>query len=231
MKQEHKTPTPHPNMHRYEKTRTSCPNKPRPVHVKDGGSKERPLLTVDQMRDRLYATNLHPGGTVPMKAYELGRRYGLDSDDLMQAAVVRSLGTKTIRPDLPPELYLAQVMRSIGSGVARARLRARERREGFEYTLGAQIVGWHFALGTEERLRFEAEQIFYAALLEELAGGDERVVKLIDGIGQDLRGSRLAEFVGITHEELATLRRTLKRRSQAVAKRECLIDFHQANFR
>lgn len=206
-------------MHRSAKTRTSCPNKPGSVHVKDGGAEERPTLTIDQMRDRLCATNLHPGGTVPRKAYELGRRYGVDSDDLMQAAVVRSLGKKTIRPDLPPDLYLAQVMRSIGSGVARARLRARERREGFEYTLGAQIAGSHLALGTEERLRFEAEQIFYAALLEELADGDERVVKLIDGIGQDLRGSRLAEFVGIKKEQLATLRRTLKRRSQVIAMR------------
>jgi len=210
-----------PNMHRSEKIRTPCPNWPASVHVQDGGIEERPNLSVDEIRRRLHATDLHAGGASPNNAKELGRRYRVDSDDLLQGAIVRSLCKRTCRPDLPVELFLTQIMRSVGSSVARARVRAQERRGDFEYLLGSQIAAQP-VLGAEERLRLEAERRRYAGLLDEIAGGDELLTALIDGIGQGLCGSALAEFLDIDQAGLAAPRRTLKRRAQAIARRERL---------
>lgn len=38
----------------------------------------------------------------------------------------------------------------------------------------------------------------------------------IEGIGHNLWGQQFAEFVGVTPEELATLRRSLKREAQRI---------------
>ena len=212
-----------PNMHRSGKIRTPCPNSNAVVHVEDGGAKEQPCLSVDQMRDRLYNTDLRPGGVVSSAANELGQRYRVDSDELLQGAVVRALGQQTRRPDLPPEVFLAQIMRSVGSSIARARLRARDREEEFRYSLASQCGRSRVGLGADDLLQLEAEQQHYSELLEEAADGDALLEKLIDGIGFGLRGADLAEFLEINQADLASRRRTLKRRAQTIAHREKLL--------
>jgi|GEM_PF-5827675 len=213
----------HLNMHRPENIRTGRLNFFVPVHIEVEGGKERPCLSVDQMRERLLSTNLHPGGAVPFKAYELGRRYRVDSDDLLQGAIARSLGRRTRRPDLPVELYLAQVMRSVGSSVARARARALEREDDFRHLVVAQSAGSRVGLGADELLRLDAEQSYFSALLDELADGDELLAKLIDGIDLGLRGAGLADYLNIDQASLASRRRTLKRRAQVILRREELL--------
>lgn len=212
----------HPNMHRPENIRTGRPNISGPVHVDDEGGKERPCLNVDQMRERLSSTNFRPGGGVLSKAHELGRRYHVDSDELLQGAVARSLGQRTRRPDLPVEVFLAQVMRSVGSSMARARARARERKDDFLYSVVAQSAGSRVGLSADELLRLDAEQGYFSALLDELADGDELLAKLIDGIDLGVRGADLAEYLNIDQASLASRRRTLKRRAQAIVRREAL---------
>lgn len=211
-----------PNMHRSEKFRTERPNSGRPVHVVDVEPEARQHLNVDQMRGRLSSTNLHPGGTVPAKAIELGRRYRVDSDDLLQGAVVRSLGQRTVRPEMPAELFLTQLMRSVGSSIARARSRAREREDDFKYSMRVQSVATRVGLRADDLLQLEADQLYYSGLLDEAAGGDELLAKLIDGIGHGLRGAALAAFMEISQADLASPRRALKRRAQVIARREAL---------
>lgn len=213
----------HPNMHRSGKIRTPCPNMSAAVHVEDEGAKEWPRLTVDQMRGRLYLTDLRPGGAVPSAANELGRRYRVDSDELLQGAVVRALGQRTRRPDLPAEMFLAQIMRSVGSSIARARLRARHREEDFRYSLTSQCGRTRVGLSADEFLQLDAEQHYYSGLLDEVANGDELLERLIDGIGFGMRGADLAEFLKISQPDLASHRRTLKRRAQTIAHREKLL--------
>lgn len=214
---------PHLNMHRPTKIRTGCPNIPGPVHVKDGSADERPCLNARQMRERLSRTNLHPGGAIPSRARELGRRYRVDSDELMQGAIARSLGQRTRRPDLPVELFLAQLMRSVGSSIARARERARDREDNFLYSVAAQSAGSRVGLSADELLRLNAEQVYFSALLDELGGGDELLVKMIDGIGMGMRGTALTNYLNIDQASLASRRRTLKRRAQAIVQREELV--------
>lgn len=213
----------HLNMHRPENVQTGRPNFSGLVHVGDEGADERPSLTVHQMRERLCGTNLRAGGSVPSMAHELGRRYRVDSDDLLQGAIARSLGRRTRRPDIPVEVYLAQVMRSVGSSIARARARAREREDDFLHSVVAQSAGSRVGLGADELLRLNAEQSYFSALLDELASGDERLAKLIDGIDLGLRGVGLAEYLNIDQASLASRRRTLKRRAHAIVRREELL--------
>lgn len=212
-----------PNMHRSGKIRTPCPNLNAVVHVEDEGAKERPCLSVNQMRGRLYDTDLHPGGAVPSAATELGRRYRVDSEELLQGAVVRALGERTRRPDLPPELFLAQIMRSVGSSIARARLRARDREEDFRYSLASQCGRSRVGLPADKLMQLEAEQYYYSGLLDEVADGDALLERMIDGIGFGLRGAELADFLEISQADLASRRRTLKRRAQTIAHREELL--------
>jgi len=152
----------------------------------------------------------------------LGRRYGVAADDLLQAAIARALAPKTKRPKIPVESFLIMTMCSIGSGVARGRARAAERKDDFQYVLRCQYAAASSALGIERQLHTDSERAYYAGLLEEIADGDERLTKLIDGIDQRTRGAKLAKDIGVSQADLASLLRKLKRRAQRVAVRERL---------
>ena len=57
-----------------------------------------------------------------------------------------------------------------------------------------------------------------AKALDAIAGADARLEALIDGIGQGLRGDELQQWLGISENALATLRKNLKRRAARILK-------------
>ena len=214
---------PHPYMHQSEKIRTSCPNLGTAEQVENEATPSVSLKT-RTMRRRLTKVDFRPGSTMSSCADALGRIYRVDPGDLIQTAVARSLSPKTQRPDIPVEAFLINVMRSIGSSVARGRARSRERGVSIPIDLVREQIAAPKSLGTAfEMINIEADRHRFANLLNEAAGDEDILVGLIDGIGMKLCGAKLAERLGIEQRELATLRRRLKRRAQAIAIREGLI--------
>ncbi len=210
-------------MHRSEKIRTCCPNLGAAVQLEDEATHSVSLKS-RTMRRRLQRVDFRAGSTMSTCAEALSRVYGVDPGDLIQTAVARSLSPKTQRPDIPVEAFLINVMRSIGSSVARARARSRERGVSIPIDLVKEQIAAPKSLGTAyEMINIETDRHRFANLLDEAAGEEIVLVRLIDGIGMKLCGAKLAEQIGIEQCGLATLRRRLKRRAHAIAIREGLI--------
>jgi len=114
-------------------------------------------------------------------------------------------------------------MRSIGSGIAEARRRADERASASQVErVHEQLPRAGSILDPARTIERQREHEYFQGLIDELAGGDQKMIGLIDGIGKGERGLKLARTNKIDQRELATLLRKLKRRATNVAHREGL---------
>lgn len=75
-------------------------------------------------------------------------------------------------------------------------------------------VGGYVVQTAEEIIETERIRQVCIDVIDRLAAASTQQATLLDGIGLDLRGRALADHVGITPNELATLRRALKRQAQ-----------------
>lgn len=189
-----------------------CPNLPgsEPKGVNDNEN----FLTSDEVRERLQNVNLKPGG----RLYRTARYYAnwarVDPDDLLQAAIVAAMTSRRCRRNLTIEPFIIGIMRSKASKeIARQEQKVK---------LG---VGLHSLdePGTEiaapDLVELDEQQrrgTISAELLVAISEDDAVVAKVIDGVGHGYRGKALAAFTGIKQDDLATVRRRLKRRAAAV---------------
>lgn len=189
-----------------------CPNFPgsEPKGVND---KEN-FLTSDEVRKRLQSINLKPGGRLHRNALYHANRAQVDPDDLLQAAIVAAMTSRKCRTNLAIEPFIIGIMRSKVSKV----IKRQERKVQLGIRLhsldepGTEIAGPDLIEVNEQQRRRTAS----AELLRAISGGDAVIAKVIDGIGHDYRGQRLATFTGIKQDDLATVRRRLKRRAATV---------------
>jgi hypothetical protein len=112
-------------------------------------------------------------------------------------------------------------MRSIASTAKRAI----EQREAEHLFMPPEEIAERLGMGdyhivsAEQELEDERIREALAKRIAQLAAKSERHARLIDGIGFNLRGRQLADFVGVTPEELPTLRRSLKREARKIGRR------------
>lgn len=139
-------------------------------------------------------------------------------------AIDRALRPGTSRPDVDPIAYLTMLMRSIASGVAKAK---RLSRDGGVATPMANVTELVEAtpaiLDPYRELERDRERRYFAELLEELHGGNPQLEALIDAIGMRKRGTRIQRELRLSTTQLASLRRKLKRKAQRIAERESMI--------
>lgn len=115
------------------------------------------------------------------------------------------------------------IMRSLVSGMAKARRRAAER--GRLVPLDCvqdQVPSTRSILDPLSTIERTRQQRYFAALIEELHGEDAILAGLVDAIGKNMRGRKLQTELGLRPTELATLRRRLKRRAAHLLAREGL---------
>ena len=88
-------------------------------------------------------------------------------------------------------------MRGVGSSIARARARSREPGVSIPIDLAREQIAEPKSIGTAyQMINLEADRRRFANLLDEAAGAENILVRLIDGIGMKLCGAKLAEQRG-----------------------------------
>lgn len=175
-------------------------------------------LTSDEVRAELAKVSFAPGGAMQRAAGALAGRVGTDSRDLLHEAVRRALVSRVCPAGVPVEQFVAGIMRSIVSAILRSRERGRDidllmPTDELEARLG---LGGYTVRSPEEVIEIRRVRQLCIDVLDRLAEGSTAQEMLVDAIGHDLRGQQLADHLGVTMRELATLRRALKRRVQRI---------------
>lgn len=175
-------------------------------------------LTHDEVRAELQRLKLGKNCPSERIASLFSARLPFEGRDLLHEAVCRALTSRQCREAITVGQFLNGIMRSIASTAKRA-ADARDAQEVFmpkEEVAERLGLGGYHVNSAEQELENERVRESLAEKIAQLAVKSERHARLIDGIGHNLRGQQLAEFVDVTQEELATLRRSLKREAQRI---------------
>lgn len=193
-------------------THAGCPNLS-DTEPKEVGNNS-PRLTPDQVREQLQALNLKPGARLKKRAAYHASRAGLEPDDLLQDALLAAMTSRRCPADLGVENFLIGIMRSIASKVI-------ERRER-DIQIGGQRLSLEQtaleipAPDASDLLEQDERRRVCASLLALISDGEPVVEAVIDGQGHGYCGRALAEHAGIDQDDLATIRRKIKRRAAAL---------------
>jgi hypothetical protein len=173
-------------------------------------------LTQDEVRAALSAIN--PGAANPLNSaidgYAKGSRQ--DPRDLLNEAVKRALSTRSVPADIPFEAVLAGIARSIASGINIARARERIVDLPVEELFETLPTGGYTVSSPDEIIERERIRELCADAIERLARNDAKRAVLIDAIDQGMRGEDLADALGISKRDLASMRKALKREVQRI---------------
>jgi DNA-directed RNA polymerase specialized sigma24 family protein len=160
--------------------------------------------------------DLKPRATIIRTADHLAGDYAGEGHDLLHEAITRALKSRSCREGITGEQFIAGIMRSIASTARRSR----ERRAEDPVSIPVEVLAEQMALGgytvqsADEIIETERVRRICADVLDRLSGASATQANLIDGIGLGLRGQALADHLAISLEDLATVRRALKRHAQ-----------------
>lgn len=183
-----------------------------PFEPKDGFRE----LTRDEIHAEVGRVSRDHRDRVARRADGIAFDYPGEGRDLLHDAIFRALTSRSCREHLTAEQFLGGIMRSIASTARRSR----ERRQEDPVVLPVDeatermAVGGYVVQTADEIIETERVRQLRIEVLDRLAAASAQQAALLDGIGLDLRGRALADHVGITPDELATLRRALKRQAQ-----------------
>ncbi|MBD58522.1 MAG: hypothetical protein CL808_00135 [Citromicrobium sp.] len=131
---------------------------------------------------------------------------GIDAEDLLQEAILRTLTSRSCPAGLKVEHFLMAVMRSIASAIIAKRKR--------DETLYCDESDLPVApLAPDEACEIAQRADACRIALETLFKGSTMIERVVDGIDQGLCGKALADFASMEQAELATTRRLIKRRA------------------
>ena len=215
--------TNHPELQRYDQIRTKCPNSAGPAYVKDDQPPSRRQISVASFGVRLAMLDLCPRSPIRLNAESLAAGCGIQPVELLHMAICRAAKPQASRPDIEMVPYLTMLMRSITSGIAKARRRAAEHgiTISFDY-VHEQVPSTGSIEDPVRTIQREHDRRYFAGLLSELHDDDPVLADLIDAIGKNQRGRRIRQELGVSKVELASLRRKLKRRACQLVQREVL---------
>lgn len=198
-----------------------CPN-----HRGNGpkvANDDEPYLTSDEVRERLETINLKPGSRLRRRAQYHAHRAQIHPDDLLQAAMLAAMTSRNCRVNLGIEPFIIGIMRSKASKVIERRERKMQLGVGL-HSLDQSAVEIP-APDLEATHTQHKRAIICAELLAAISEGDPVVERVIDGQGHGYRGKELAACAGIDQNELATVRRRIKRRATALRKQLAALEY------
>lgn len=189
----------------------ACPNSRSAAHI--GLTPAATVLSGKQVRAALTALDIGPGSSLRRSSLYFAVNAEIDPDDLLQEALLRAMTTRSCPAGLGIASFIKGIMRSIASEV----VAWRDRNEALLRT--GSIVGLvgqsHGATEPAEVLDQGVRADVCAASLVSIAVGNPSIEKVLDGIGQGRCGKDLMAFANVTELQLASIRKTLKRRSKA----------------
>lgn len=185
-----------------------------PVTLEDGF---RPLSRAE-IEAEVLKIDMAPRAKIVRRADQLACDYPGEGRDLLQEAFTRALSSRSCREGITGEQFVAGIMRSIASTARRGRERRGENPASIPTDVLAEQmgVGPYTVQTADEVIETERVRQLCADILDRLAKVSPLQAQLIEGIGLDLRGQKLADYRGITRADLATVRRALKRNAQRV---------------
>lgn len=175
----------------------------------------RPLTHAEVQRE-IAKLDLSDEGRVRRAADLMSNDLPGDGRDLLHDAVCKALTSRTCKADLTVEQFLGGVMRSLASTKRRSRERGKENHVLMPTDHVAECMGsgGYVVASAEQILEIERIRALCADVLDQLAAASPMQSALIEAISLDLRGQEIADRLQITREDLATLRRSLKRHVQ-----------------
>ncbi|HEX8402669.1 MAG TPA: hypothetical protein VF628_13315 [Allosphingosinicella sp.] len=160
---------------------------------------------------------------IRLNAKGLAAGCGLQAFELLHMAICRAAKPKASRPDIDMVPYLTMLMRSIATGIAKARRRAAEHGVSIPFDhVHEQVRSTGSIEDPVRTIQRAHERCYFAGLLNELHDDDPVLADLIDAIGKNQRGRRIRQELGVGEVELASLRRKLKRKAAHIVQREGL---------
>lgn len=134
-----------------------------------------------------------------------------EANDLLHDALGAALGTRACPSGVTIEKTLIEIMRSKWSTAARGRARRKVQVDYMPLEEIALAGNRYTVASADEIQEIERIRMLCADVLERLSlePGFEALIEAIDA---DLRGQKLADHLGLSRRELASLRRALKRK-------------------
>lgn len=199
-----------------KKSTSACPNLGSAAHT-SSNSAPASYLTKTQVHAAIAAIDIGANSKLKRVARYRAFTAGIDADDILQEAILRSLASRSCPAGLKIEHFLMAVMRSIAS----AAIAKRERNEKLfpqEFNL---LVS---PLGPEEVFEIAERADAWRQALDHVIGGSPEIERVVDGIDQGLCGRTLADFANTSQASLASVRKTIKRRAKHACTRICNLD-------
>ena len=187
---------------------TACPNADRLGHTSSNIPADR--LTSAQVRAALETINIAPGSRLARYARYRAFTAGIDADDLLQEAILRAMTSRSCPAHIAVDHFLMGVLRSIASKV----IEKRERAEDALLQYGGASP--NAPLPPDAALAFAERADICRRSIEKIAEESPTTQAVVDGIAHGLCGKALAAFANVDQSDLATVRRTIKRRVASI---------------
>ena len=196
------------NGNQIKKLTSACPNSGSGAHS-SSISATVAHLTKAQVRAALAAIDTGSNSKLMWVARYRAFNAGIDAEDLLQEAILRTLTSRRCPAGLKMEYFLMAVMRSIASAII-AKGKRDEALYRDEYDLPVST------LAPDETCEIAERAAAWRQAFDDVVAGAPEIERMVDGIDQGLCGSALAEFANTDRARLASVRKTIKRRVNSV---------------
>jgi DNA-directed RNA polymerase specialized sigma24 family protein len=187
-----------------KKSTSACPNLGKAAHT-SSNSAQASYLTKAQVRSAIAAIDTSSNSTLMRMARWRAFTAGIDAEDILQEAILRTLTSRRCPAGLKMEYFLMAVMRSIASAII-----AKRKRNEDLYRAELDLVV--SPLAPDEACEFAERADAWRQALDDVIAGSQEIEKVIDGIDQSLCGRALAEYANTDRVRLASVRKAIKRR-------------------
>ncbi|MCP9221923.1 hypothetical protein MKP08_04070 [Erythrobacter sp. LQ02-29] len=196
------------NSNKNKTSRSACPNSGSAAHTSTN-SATRSYLTKPQVRAAIATIDFRANSKLMRMARFRALTAGIDAEDILQEAILRTLTSRRCPAGLKMEYFLMGVMRSIASAI----IAKRYRDEAWYCNELHMVVS---PLAPDEACEIAERSDAWRKALDDVVAGSPEIERVVDGIDQGLCGSALAEFANTDRARLASLRKAIKRRVNGV---------------
>lgn len=201
-----------------KKLTSACPNSGSGAHT-SSSSAVGSHLTKPQVRAAIAAIDTRANSKLMRVARYRAFTAGIDAEDILQEAILRTLTSRSCPAGLKMEYFLMAVMRSIASAII-----ARRKRDEARYCDELELVVP--PLAPDEACEIAERSEVWRLAFDAVVAGSPEIERVVDGIDQGLCGRALAVFANTDQARLASVRKTIKRRATSVCVK--LIDLDEA---
>ncbi|WP_156488696.1 MULTISPECIES: sigma-70 family RNA polymerase sigma factor [unclassified Erythrobacter] len=193
------------NGNKIYKTTNACPNSVSAAHTSTNNA-TRSYLTKPQVHAAIAAIDFRANSKLMRMARFRAFTAGIDAEDILQEAILRTLTSRSCPAGLKMEYFLMAVMRSIASAII-----ARRKRDEARYCSELDLVVSPVA--PDEACEIAERSDAWRQAFDDVVAGSSEIERVVDGIDQGLCGKALAEFANTDLARLASVRKTIKRRA------------------